>query len=212
VEPAKPATPVAGQKTEEELAAEKKAADESTRKYQADLEKYYAIEEKELVAQLESEPHLALPKLAAKLHMAIVNEAIARLNGYLPVALTQHSEITRVETEAKNAFYGRWPGLKGQEKQVLEMGRMYRSQNPSATQEAALEAVGRLVYAAMGQPAPGDVPAAGAPAAAPTAPAAPKPKGFRPASPGGGTPASGAPKETNPFTKFADELLEEDSR
>lgn len=212
------AAPAAPAKSEAELKAEEearnKAASEAQAKYVADLEAYYKIDDKDMAAQLESEPALALPKLAARLHQAVVNEVMARTRQELPHFMHTHSEYQRMETEAKSTFFKRWSGLNDKEHgtTIHKMGRMFRDANPNATPEQALEAVGRLVYAAMGQAVPGDAPAATTPATsgATTAPAQRRPAAHRPASPGGGAATPAAPATGNPFEQLAEEMLQEE--
>jgi hypothetical protein len=113
------------------------------------------------------------------------------------------------ETETRNAaaqaeFYKAWPSLKGYDKQVLQVGALFRQLNPNATPQEAIERIGKVVHEALGIaiPAPGAAaPASPAVPAAPAKPAAP----FRPA---GGSGASPAPAPSgNEFEAMAEAML-----
>lgn len=197
------AQPQAPQKTQAEVEAEAAA---SYAQYELQLTTHYKIPD-DLAAKLETEPEVVLPTLAARMHIAVVNEVMARVQRDMPAAFHQMQTYNTREEAAKNEFYGRWPELKGHETEVFKAGAIYRQLNPSASKEQALEGVGQMCKVALGMalaPAPGAIESP-APIVR-TAPAAPA---FRPASPGGSGGAP-APKETNPFTNMADDFLKED--
>lgn len=200
-------TPAAPQKTEAELRTEAAA---SYDRHEKELTAHYKIPD-ELAAKLDTEPEVVLPVLAARMHIAVVNEVMARMSQSLPRAISEHKTFETREQAARAAFFTKWPGLEGKDEYVFKAGTMYRGMNPNATHEEAVNGVGRLVYAALGLPVPGDTqaqqPAAGT--TLPAAPGAPQRTPFRPAGPGaaGGTPPG---KETNEFSQMANELLQED--
>jgi hypothetical protein len=113
------------------------------------LEKRYAIPA-ELATQLLTEPEVVLPKLAAQVHMAAVEQTLAQLQGILPQAIEQVTGAQVRENQAKQEFYSAWPELKGYERQVLSAGQMFRQINPSATKEQAVQAIGQLAMQALG--------------------------------------------------------------
>jgi hypothetical protein len=49
-------------------------------------------------------------------------------------------------------FFSKWPELKGQEKLIVEAGKVWRTQNPSAPYEQFVEKVGSQVWIALGKP------------------------------------------------------------
>lgn len=188
-------------------------------RYTAELEQAYALPD-DLAAQMETEPEKVLPKLAAQLHMAVEHAVYARLSATVPQMMHVLSTQQEAERGAKDAFYSRWPDLKEYEPQVLQIGQMFRSANPNATPQEALERVGQMVYVALGKTVPGapagtppaTPPASGRPPASPPqVPSTPARPGFTPAMPGGGG-AAPPPKDANPFTQIAEELLEDDAR
>lgn len=207
VTPAAPATPVTPPvDTAETVEQRRLAAEQAVQQHEERLAQYYALPE-DLAAQLQTEPELALPKLAAKMHMAVINEAMARLNLMLPQSLESYNQVQRAETQAKDAFYQRWPTLKNYEEQVLQMGRMFRQTNPNALPEEALDRVGKMVHMALGLPLPAE--AGHTPSATPvTPPAAPR-AGFRPATVGAGGTAAPAAVSTNPYEQLAEDFKAE---
>jgi len=173
----------------------------------AQLTDYYKIPD-DLAARLSTEPELVLPVLAAKIHQALMRTHMNMLSQELPRRIQEINTYHAAEEKSKEAFFGRWPGLKGHEKQVIQVGAMYRKMNPNATPEEAIEKIGRVVNAALGLA--GDTPSS-APAQPPARPQPPAAKsGFRPA----GTQASAsaaAPPSDNIFTAMAEEFLMDDS-
>lgn len=218
VQPQAPATeaPVAAQqppaqKIAEELRAQAEAA---VARETEQLEQWYQLPP-EIASQIEADGVDAvlpkvLPQLAAKVHQAVTNAVLTRVNEVLPQAFSQFTQAREVETRAKGDFYSRWPGLKDYEQQVLQTGAWFRSQNPNATPQEALERVGAMVYTALGQPIPGA--AQPAPSGSPT-PSAPAPASrgtFRPATPGAGGQPAAPSQGGNEFEKLAEEFDLED--
>lgn len=201
--------PQAAETPEQRTAREtqEKAERERVEKEQfAKLVEYYKIPD-DMAARLSTEPELVLPVLAAKIHQALMRTSLNMLAQELPQRIEQIQTYRAAEEKSKEAFYSRWPGLKGHEKQVLQVGRMYRQMNPKATPEQAIEKIGRVVNAALGLA--DTAPPPGTPPARQAQPPAAK-SGFRPA----GTQASAAaatPPSDNVFAQMAEEFLLEDS-
>lgn len=197
--PAQPAaeTPEA-KKAREQREAEEAAA------FTRSLEEYYSIPE-ELAARLPTEPEKVLPVLAAKVHQAVLNGVQAWITQQLPAFLHSHEQVRQSNEATKNAFYERWPQLKTYEKQVLQVGRMYREMNPTATPEAIREKVGSIVCAAL------NVPVTAAPGGNGSQPPAPRQPINSPRPAGAGSSAAGAePPADNIFTSLAESMLRED--
>lgn len=202
----------APQPTAEEARAQAEAA--AAREFQQ-LEQWYQLPQ-EVVAQLEGDgleavlPKL-LPNLAARVHQAVLASALQQVQAVLPSAFHHFSTMNEVQTQARNEFFTRWPGLKDYSQQVLDVGTWFRQKNPSATKEEALERVGALVYASLGMAAPG-ASASGTPpvTSAGPAPTVTSRSTFRPATPGAGAPPAAPPRKGNEFENLAQEFLDED--
>jgi hypothetical protein len=115
----------------------------------ADLEKRYAIPA-DLATQLLTEPEIVLPKLAAQVHMAAVEQTLAQMRMLLPQTIESVTAAQVRESQAKTEFYSSWPELQGHEQQVLAAGHMFRQINPTATKEQAIQAIGQLTMQALG--------------------------------------------------------------
>jgi hypothetical protein len=207
--PAQPVSIPEQPKSQADLEAE---AQVRTQAYTKSLEDFYKLPE-DLATQFEAEPAVALPQLAAKLHMAVEHSLMTRLNQELPQYIALYQQMQQRESEAKTAFYDAHPDLKGYEPQVLQAAEIFRRLNPTATPEQAIQGIGLLVRTSLGiQPSATSAPG-GAPApvqtAAPRSPAsAPRP-GFTPAMPGGAG-FTRAPASGNFFEQMAEEFLAED--
>lgn len=203
--------PGEGQQPEVQETAEQKAAREAKeaeqrQKYEQELEDYYKLPD-DLAARLATEPETVLPKLAAKVHQAVMVGVQNQVTQMIPEMFQRMQQVQKANQSAMDAFYGRWPGLRKHEKQVLEVGKMYRQMNPKATPQESVERIGMLVAAAMGF----DPATLGKPQGNGQQPAARRRPGA-PARPAGvgGSQAGNAPAPENPWAAEADAMLEDD--
>lgn len=172
----------------------------------AGLEKFYTFDD-ETSAQLLSEPEVVLPKLAAKLHMEVVEHVMRSVATAMPRWIEGVQQSQMIETTAENAFYGANPDLKdpAYRNVVLQMGMAYRQMNPSAPAEEAVKVIGNMVRSVMGLTSPAPLSADNVTPAAPQAASAGV---FIPARGGGG---GAVPVQTsnNPWASLAEEFLTE---
>jgi hypothetical protein len=168
---------------------------------------YYKLPE-DMAEKLPTEPEVVLPFMAARLHQEVARGVERMINEALPHAIRNVMVAEQTEERSKKAFYDAWPQLKGYEKQVLEVGTMFRRLNQNAPPEEAIKRIGETVMTALGlQPAAPGTAQPGAPAA-PAQPAVRQPV-FTPAG-GGGSGRGAPPADDNMFAQMAEELLEED--
>jgi len=182
------------QLTPEQQAEQMRQWQEYQAKQQDALEQYYAIDEESALA-LATEPEKVLPKLAAQLHMSVLQQVQANLVNQIPQLLNGVQDRNVRETKAKDEFFTAWPELKGKEQEVLQMGVMFRQLNPKATPAEAVARIGEMTMNALGL-------RRAAPPAQNTPPVAPAP--FRPA----GGPSSARPTSASPKSSW-DDLLDE---
>jgi len=159
-----------------------------------ELEGLYTLTEEDAQAAL-TEPEKLLPKLAAKLHIGVLEASMRAMQAMMPVMLNQVNQATELNTKAKGLFQSVNPDLADPqyEPYILELGQFYRSKNRTASPEEASRAIGDLVRAAFGLARPSQ----------PTqqAPVQPTPAASTPFSPvrGGGSRVGGQVKPLNPF-------------
>lgn len=197
-----PQTQVQPQAAEPQVAPEVYQNWRSTRL--GELEKHYTFSEDESAALL-TEPELVLPKLAAKVHMEVLENSMRAMQAMVPVMMEQVTRNTTVETQAKGVFFSVNPDLSDPSytQAIHQLGTAYRQMNQTAGPEEASRAIGNLVRAALNmQPAAAHQ---GSPGVTP-APVAPAP--FAPVRGGGGgnRPAPAG----NIFEQFASEILAEE--
>ena len=170
------------------------------------LEQVYALDQEAANAML-TEPETVLPKLAAKVHMEVLENSMRAMQAMVPVMMQQIQHHAATESRAKSLFTTVNPDLADPryEPAIMQLGSVYRNVNQQASPEEAARAIGNLVRAALGIAAP-QAHQAGQPAAA--APMAPVPAPFSPARGAGGgvAPASSG----NPYEMLAQEMLNED--
>lgn len=146
------------------------------------LQKAYGLSEEEAKA-FETDPVAVLPKLAAEVHMNVFDAVYQTLRAQLPAMVEQVQAQQRSRQEFHNAFFERWPELKGLEKDVQTAMNLYAQLNPGVTREQLIEDVGLQVSIRHRKPLPGSKPApvqqpqvpAAAPAFKPAAPSAVSP-------------------------------------
>lgn len=161
--------------------------------YEDQLTQYYAIDP-QTALQLQTEPELVLPKLAARVHLEVLDAVMGQLGSRVGQAIQQFTVAKEREDKASSEFFGAFPDLKEHKDAVLRVGAMFRAANPKATKEQAVKAIGEFVRQSLGLQAPAPV------APPPSAPANP----FIPAAGNGG----GA--VTPPKSEW-DFILDEDS-
>lgn len=169
------------------------------------LESVYALDQEAANAML-TEPETVLPKLAAKVHMEVLENSMRAMQAMVPVMMQQIQHHTEINSRAKNLFTSINPDLADPrfEGAIMELGTVYRNVNRNAPPEEAARAIGNLVRAALGIAAPAQGQAPAAPRAPAPAPAAP----FAPARGAGGGAIPAAP--SNPYEMLAQEMLNED--
>lgn len=196
------------QETAEQKAERERLQQEAEEKDFNALKEYYKLPD-DYVERLRTEPELIMPELAAKVHQAVYRGMQQYITQAIPNFLTQHSQLQEANTKAKEAFFGRWPSLKGHEERVLQVGAMFRQLNPKATPQERLEQVGKMACMALNiepDPAPGGE---DSPQPRPKVGAPKKKQAVRPANPSGSS-AGTPPPSDNVYTEIAEEFLAED--
>jgi hypothetical protein len=169
------------------------------------LEQHYAFDD-ETSAQLLTEPEVVIPKLAAKLHMEVVEHVMRSVQSAVPQWIQGYNNSQSTEQAAETTFYGANPDLQdpAYKGAIIQMGMAYRQLNPSAPAEEAVKVIGNMVRSAMGLGAP--MPSAPSGGAASVAQAlAPT---FTPARGGGGGAALTSTSD-NPWAKLAEEFTDD---
>lgn len=160
------------------------------------LTKDYGLTE-EQTAQMLTAPETVLPRLAAQVHNNVLKQVLVQMQAVLPAMIQTVQASVQSNQSAQDKFFAAWPQLRGQEQMIQSVGTLWRSQNPRASEEEAIQAIGRGVNALLGITTPA------------TQPAQPTPQ-FKPAAPGGAGGLKPVVPETNPFAALADEFLQED--
>jgi len=175
--------PTAPQPTPQQLAAQR-AADLTK------LEDLYKLSEEESAAMF-TEPEKVLPKLLAKMHQQATQSVLDSMQTAVPQIVQRTESATRVETEARQAFFSVNSDLAKPEYEaaVLQVGAMFRQVNPKATKEVAVQKIGELARVALNLPPKAAV-AAAEPAAVQTS------KPFTPSRGGTGGRGAAGPKGT----------------
>ena len=166
----------------------------------------YVINDADAQALL-TEPETVLPRMAARMHMEVMESTMRALQSVLPQAIQGYTQHEQANTQAKQFFSGVNPDLANPayEPYILQFGEVYRKVNPSAGPEEAARAIGSLVRSALGIAAPQQ---GVTPPPAMQVSQQPAPVPFTPAR-GSGT-GSAAPAPANPFAQLANEFLNDD--
>lgn len=187
------------QLTTEQIAENQRKFNEWTAAEEAKLTEHYTLTEDDAVA-MATEPERVLPKLAAKLHMQVLQEARAQIMNMIPQVVKGVQMRETLETKAQGEFFGSWPELKGKESEVVQMGLMFRQLNPKATPEEAIARIGEMTMNALGIKRVSNAEPPGTPSAGGS-----NVRAFKPA--GGGSSSAGAKskQEANPFSDLLDD-------
>ena len=175
--------PTAPQPTPQQLAAQRTAD-------LVKLEDLYKLSEEESAAMF-TEPEKVLPKLLAKMHQQATQSVLDSMQTAVPQIVQRTESATRVETEARQAFFSVNSDLAKPEYEaaVLQVGAMFRQVNPNAPREVAVQKIGELARVALNLPPKAAV-AVAEPAAAQTS------KPFTPSRGGTGGRGAAGPKGT----------------
>lgn len=151
-----------------------------------------------------AKPSEYLPQLAATIHKNVYTQALQAVQELVPQMVAQHLQRKTVEDAAENAFYSRWPELKGKDEVVIRSVQALKATAPGALSQAELiERAGMLAMISAGLNPVGSPPANTPPAASPFSP----PRPVQPGGAGPGTPGNG-PQLSYEESVFADMVKE----
>lgn len=150
-------------------------------------------------------PEKTVPKLLAQVHVNAVQGVLRHVTQNLPGMLNSMLQVREISQQRENKFWSAWPALDKSKHagQVMQVARVFRQMNPTATEEDFVRHVGAQVMLMNNlQRAPT--------AAQPVQPAAPVP--FRPAGAGqGGTqPVPAAPQQLGGWDVISQLMQQED--
>ncbi len=173
-------------------------------------EKSYEMTPEEGIEFLDS-PHEIVPKAMARLHVAVLEDAVKAIGQLLPQIVAREVQTIKTTTAHDKAFYDKWRKLDTPEyrKVVTRMGDLYKQHNPDATVEQFIQEVGAAAMIAFKIP-PDDIPGESPAALDLVPPAAPAREQHSPVQPGSGTPPAAPAKKLNEFETLAVEFEEDD--
>lgn len=210
-QPAEPTPEVTPQepRTPERQEPEPSAEDRDRLRAQAVemLEREYALDDR-MKAEFNDDPASALPKLAAQVHMRLMDDVYGAMYQTFPQLYQRMQGVDSVRQSFTQDFDKTWPGLKQHRQEVQRSIQLIRAQDPNRQlsnedliNEAGVMTALRLrvpTDQARGQAQTQQSQSSGAPQE-------PAPKPFTPASPGGGSqvPAS---RGDNPWAQFVEDI------
>lgn len=164
------------------------------------LERAYSFPEAQQV-EVNGNPAQFLPKMAAQLHVQVLESAVAGLAATIPNLIEQVLARRDTTSQVENEFYAMWPQLDRKNASHLETARNLLTTiiqtNPKITKDAAMKQAGAATLLALG------IPLEKAPAATPT------PAVFSAAAQGAGGPTPARQVPQNPFEALSRELEED---
>lgn len=184
-----------------------KTPEQTRQDYLALLSGNYAISEDDAVA-LATQPETVMPRLAANLHVNIMQEVVQLVQQALqgvPRMMQAQLQQSQAEQSAKQEFYGVWPGLEAHHESVLQNALLVRRAHPQATKQQVIDMAGTMTAMALGLDPASVRKAAQTPQTQPQGQQVQRP--VRPAAPG---PApQGLPQQSeNIFSQFADDDID----
>jgi hypothetical protein len=198
----KPAEPPPPQRTAEEERAER---EKRRNEYHENLVKLYEISKEDAEA-LDLTPAAVLPKLAANMHIHMVESVIPAIMQQIPRVIENVMLQRTQRDENEKQFYSAFPQIDRSNaihRQTVErlLGN-YLSLNPAADRQTAIREVGAAAMVALRIPyeSPGTEPP----------PAAPPQPTSTPAVPGGGSGSPPRPRTPGLFEQLTEEFSQED--
>lgn len=168
------------------------------------LEQVYGMNDDEAMAML-VEPQKILPKVAANIHMTVMEQVIPAIMQRLPQVIGTLSRAEKVAMEAENEFFSTWPQLKDPKYQqtVMQSVAAYKQINPKAPRQEVIRAAGLQAMISLRLPLPREL-LQMEPEQPPTV------SPFNPAGPGGGYAPPAARRPQNAWSQLADEFVEDE--
>lgn len=145
------------------------------------------------VAELEENPAEFFPKVAARLHMQVMQASVMNVARMLPMLMENINSAKTAATSHEEAFFQKWPSLQGKNEVVTRIGQVYRQMYPQATAEQFINDVGAQATVALGLNSK-----------APEEQAAPKAAPHKPAG-ASAAPRAAPRKDTNEFALLAED-------
>lgn len=145
-----PQQPAPAARTTEEIAALRT-------QYVAELTQSYQLTPEE-AQMMQTQPELVLPKMAADLHVRVLDAVAAQLPQRVYGMVNQIIESQRVEKAAEDEFFKGFEDLREHRAAVLQVGKLYRAANPTASKETAIQVIGNFVRTSLGLPTPNSQP------------------------------------------------------
>jgi hypothetical protein len=140
----------------------------------AEIASKYAMPE-EVKEKFLMNPEQVLPTMAARLYVDVYEAVLQTVQAQIPSFMNVREQQVRMSQQAESSFFQRWPALKDPKyaNDIVAMGRAYRQQNPQASFEQAVEAVGAMVSVAKGVPLPSQAQPSQSPQIRPPVPVGP---------------------------------------
>lgn len=205
--PAAPAAATPAQPALDPLAALNKGVAENRGKFVEALTKHYeSTFTDEDVEELQTNPKLALAKMAARLHVDALQNQLSVVSSNLPVMVATMVKAQRAQADAEDTFFKTFPQLDRAKDMpaVMSIAAAARQVNPNMDHAQFVQMVGIMACNYLGK-SPTGQPVAPAPAQGQRQPAAPR--GFVPAGNGAIPSRAPAPGQGNPWTEMANAFL-----
>lgn len=176
--------------------------DQLRAQYGDQLAQRYALSEEDARALI-TEPEKILPKLAAQVHLDVVDSVIGAVMAQIPQIMQTVQKTQAVSQEAESEFFKAWPQLNDSKyrQAVYSAVATYRALNPKAPRSEVIRAAGLNTMISLRLPLPQELMQFEAPPAS---------AGFRPAVPGAGVTPTPQPGASNPFVALSEEFLHDD--
>jgi hypothetical protein len=130
-----------------------KAWNENQQQLHAELEKYYAIDEATADKFLEN-PREVLPKLLSRVHLAVLQNAYKTVLDRLPPLMQATAQAVKQNAQTEEKFFKAWPVFKQDDPThmnvLMQYGKLYREQNPGASEADFTKFVGAAAAAHLG--------------------------------------------------------------
>jgi hypothetical protein len=171
---------------------------QTTQRQQAldNLARNYVLDPK-TAEEFEVNPTEAIPKMAAHLHMAVLEQVLPLVQRMIPPTVQQVQKQTSTVQADEETFFSDYPELREHADKVGQFAAIWRRMNPQADFDTAKKAIGDHMKIALGlHQAP--------PSADPTPPPPPPPASAKPRT------GNSRPQQKSEWDAFVEEVLDDD--
>lgn len=117
--------------------------------FKEQVKKTYAMSE-EMAQRFEENPTEVLAEFAADTHLRIMESVLSVVKANISQVVKEATHVDQTSAAREVEFFNAWPELKGHNAVIARVAKTFREQNPAASKEDAILAVGYNTLVSLG--------------------------------------------------------------